>query len=160
MKLQCSNCGKSCKSENIKTVEIKQGIRDRDLLWSAPRRICGKCLSKPPLNGNYRLTTPKWERKDRKKSKKKNRNLPTPQQKKVLDYIIESIEKYNKPPTLNEISNKLHINSSSVILKAIVGLIKKGELIKSQHTARGVMLNPDKYSVQVVKLVKNCLPSG
>lgn len=69
-------------------------------------------------------------------------------QDKALGYIIQCIEGSQRPPTVRELAGVLDV--SYTWAKTIIDeLARKGYLIKNANLARGIRLNPKKYTVQV-----------
>jgi hypothetical protein len=75
----------------------------------------------------------------------------TARQAEVLKYIIDSIEKENRTPTIRQIGMKFKLRSTGSVRDIINALVKKGEVIKDPALSRGVRLNSKKYSVKVIR---------
>ncbi len=75
----------------------------------------------------------------------------TKKQSRVLEYIIQCVEKEHRTPTIRQISGKFKLRSTGSVRDVINALVKKGEVLKDEAVARGVRLNPKKYTVKVKK---------
>lgn len=62
----------------------------------------------------------------------------TKRQKEVLDFVKKFVDKKERPPTLEEIGNKLKLSAVSTVHQHIATLIEKGYLQKSGHYARDI----------------------
>ncbi len=75
----------------------------------------------------------------------------TKKQAHVLEYIIQCLEKEHRTPTIRQIGGKFKLSSTGSVRDVIYALVKKGEILKDEAVARGVRLNPNKYTVKVSK---------
>lgn len=75
----------------------------------------------------------------------------TAKQAAVLEYIKQCIIKDNRTPTIRQVGTKFKYRSTASGRDIVAALVKKGELIKDAALARGVRLNPRKYSVKVIR---------
>ena len=75
----------------------------------------------------------------------------TKKQAAVLEYVIACVEKEHRTPTIRQIGTKFKLRSTGSVRDVIAALVKKGELVKDDAVARGVRLNPRKYTVKVGK---------
>jgi repressor LexA len=75
----------------------------------------------------------------------------TPKQTAVLEYVKSCIENNNRTPTIRDTALKFKYSSTGSVREIFMALVRKGELIKDESVARGVRLNPKKYSVKVVR---------
>ncbi|MBU4339183.1 transcriptional repressor LexA [Patescibacteria group bacterium] len=66
----------------------------------------------------------------------------TQKQKKVLEFIYETIKSSGYPPTLAEIKEMLGVSSNQSVLNFLVSLEKKGYLKKEENIARGLKILP------------------
>ena len=75
----------------------------------------------------------------------------TKKQAAMLGYIIGCVEKEHRAPTIRQMGAKFGMRSTGSVRDVVAALAKKGELIKDDAVARGVRLNPKKYTVKVSK---------
>lgn len=66
----------------------------------------------------------------------------TKKQKKVLEFIYETIKFSGYPPTLVEIKEMLGVSSNQSVLNFLVSLEKKGYIKKEENIARGLNILP------------------
>lgn len=64
----------------------------------------------------------------------------TDQQEKALYFIIEYIEEYDYPPTINEIKEALNHNNPGYVHKILTALEKKGYITRRKRIRRGLRL--------------------
>ena len=153
MLLRCQHCRKEYGPTEIKKVELRESFNRRAATWSAPKRICIRCLCKKPFAGNYRIAGMNVDRAvaaEGKRRRQVNRGL-TKKQSDILDCIIKSIERHQRTPTDKELCQDLEIGTPAAIRYSVNALEKKGYLLRDGFTARGIRLNPKKYTVQVSK---------
>jgi SOS-response transcriptional repressor LexA len=74
----------------------------------------------------------------------------TPKEARILKYIIECIEKRQRPPTLREIA-KFAGSSSFGSTRTVLQSMEKKGVLKRTGLARGIKLNTQKYSVKVTR---------
>jgi repressor LexA len=73
---------------------------------------------------------------------------PTKKQKELLEFIEKFIAEKGYSPSYREIMNGLSYNSVATVSLHINNLIKRGHLIKRDHSARSLELaNPTHYSI-------------
>lgn len=70
-----------------------------------------------------------------------NKNI-TEKQKKVLEFIYETIKSSGYPPTLAEIKEMLGVSSNQSVLNFLTSLENKGYIKKEENTARGLKILP------------------
>ena len=75
----------------------------------------------------------------------------TAKQAAALEYVKQCIEKDNRTPTIRQIGMKFKYRSTASGREIVAALVKKGELVKDEALARGVRLNPRKYTVKVIR---------
>jgi SOS-response transcriptional repressor LexA len=63
---------------------------------------------------------------------------PTKKQKELLSFIEEFIVKNGYSPSYREIMNGLHYNSVATVALHVNNLIKRGHLLKREHSARSL----------------------
>lgn len=73
----------------------------------------------------------------------------TPKEARILKYIIECIEKMQRPPTLREIAKFAGYSFSSA--RGTLQSMEKKGVLKRTGLARGIKLNTQKYSVKVTR---------
>lgn len=66
----------------------------------------------------------------------------TQKQKKVLEFIYETIKSYGYPPTLAETKEMLGVSSNQSVLNFFASLEKKGYIKKEENIARGLKILP------------------
>lgn len=66
----------------------------------------------------------------------------TQKQKKVLEFIYETIKFSGYPPTLAEIKEMLGVSSNQSVLNFLASLEKKGYIKKEENIARGLKILP------------------
>ncbi len=150
---RCQHCRKECKPGDLKKVELRESFNKKKASWSKPKKICLRCLGKKPINGNYRvhgLNVDHVVMERGKRRRQVSRKL-TASQKAVLDFIIDYIEKLQRPPALKEISQHMGWSAVCTARDTIGALVKKGYLLREWHAWRGLSLNPDKYVVEVLR---------
>ncbi len=69
-----------------------------------------------------------------------SKNLLTPRQQKVLEYITWYIQENGFPPTLREIGVKFEITSTNGVKRHVDALLKKGVLTRGVNTSRTLSL--------------------
>lgn len=73
----------------------------------------------------------------------------TKKQAKVLEYVINHIEKGNGSPTVREVGSAFGMNSTGSVRDVFRALTKKGYMIHAEGKSRGNRLNPQLFSIQV-----------
>ena len=155
----CRHCGRECKLTELKTVRVRQGLKkDRTIIWSARKRICIRCQRKRSLAGYYKIVksyvpapAPAKKRPRKKKPRKKKSTKLNETQKRVLAFIVKSIERNSRSPTYEEIRRHLGKPSRNSGAFVVNCLVDKGFLVKDRRERRGIRLNPEKYTVTVVR---------
>ncbi len=84
-------------------------------------------------------------------SKGKQPRPLTKKQAAMLEYVIQCVEKEHRTPTIRQMGAKFKLRSTGSVRDVVYALAKKGELIKDEAVARGVRLNPAKYTVKVTR---------
>ncbi len=69
------------------------------------------------------------------------RDLPR-RQRDVFEFIATTIEQRGVPPTYREIGDALGISSTNGVADHVKALVKKGYLIKTENSARGLRIAP------------------
>jgi hypothetical protein len=64
---------------------------------------------------------------------------------------MECIEEFQRPPTYKEICQHLNWHVVALARDRTIALVKKGYLLKDDHAARGLSLNPERYVVKAEK---------
>ncbi len=77
----------------------------------------------------------------------------TQKQKKVLEFIYETIKSFGYPPTLAEIKEMLNVSSNQSVLNFLNSLEKRGCIKKEENIARGLKILPLGFNI----LEKNSL---
>ncbi|MBU4512088.1 transcriptional repressor LexA [Patescibacteria group bacterium] len=67
----------------------------------------------------------------------------TKRQKEIYDYVKKYIEEKEYSPTFEEIKKHFRLKALSGVYQHVDALVKKGMLIKNEHSARGVELKKD-----------------
>jgi SOS-response transcriptional repressor LexA len=70
--------------------------------------------------------------------------LPTKKQRVLLDFIDQFINANGYSPSYREIMSSLHYNSVATVALHVNNLIKRGHLIKRDHSARSLELPESK----------------
>ncbi len=154
MSPRCQQCKKQCKASDLKEVEVRESFDKKEAVWSKPKKICLSCLRKEPIKGNYRVAGLNVDRAIMENARRRRgqaRRELTPRQKAIFDFIISSIEKYQRAPTHMEICRHLGLLSTGSAVDIVAALIKKGYIVKDRYAGRGIRLNPKKYLVRVSK---------
>ncbi len=73
----------------------------------------------------------------------------TKRQKEVLDFVKKFVDKKERPPTLEEIGNKLKLSAVSTVHQHIATLIEKGYLQKSGHYARDIDISKPEPMIKI-----------
>lgn len=74
---------------------------------------------------------------------------PTKKQKALLDYIAQFIGEHGYSPSYREIKNGLSYNSVATVALHVNNLVKRGHLVKREHSARS--LEPTNVPIEPVK---------
>ncbi|HCJ66306.1 MAG TPA: transcriptional regulator [Elusimicrobia bacterium] len=64
----------------------------------------------------------------------------TDYQTKTLQFIIDHIDEYRFPPTINEIQSKIGIKNPGLVHKVLLALEKKKYIVKNKGMHRGIFL--------------------
>jgi len=75
----------------------------------------------------------------------------TKKQRRVLDFIIRSVEKEGNHPTIREIGAKFKMRSTGSVRDVLKALKKKGYIIHDEHVARGYKLDPKRFEFSVTE---------
>ncbi len=74
---------------------------------------------------------------------------PTKKQKALLDFITDFIAQHGYSPSYREIKTGMNYNSVATVALHINSLVKRGHLVKRDHSARS--LEPVKGAKEVIK---------
>lgn len=74
---------------------------------------------------------------------------PTKKQKALLDFIADFIAQHGYSPSYREIKTGMNYNSVATVALHINSLVKRGHLVKRDHSARS--LEPVKGAKEVIK---------
>lgn len=74
---------------------------------------------------------------------------PTKKQKALLDFITDFISEHGYSPSYREIKNGMNYNSVATVALHINSLVKRGHLLKRDHSARS--LEPIKGAEEAIK---------
>lgn len=70
-----------------------------------------------------------------------NEQVPlTQRQNRAYDFIVDYLERHQKPPTLQEIGEALDISSTNGVFKLLRKLEKKGWIEREKHKARSIQI--------------------
>jgi len=93
------------------------------------------------------IPEPKTTRVVRKRRKSRNRktggglNALTMQQRRVYDYIRDSIRSTNKPPTLRNIAEAMGFRSVNGVMCHLNALQQKGVINREEGQTRGILIS-------------------
>lgn len=73
-------------------------------------------------------------------------------QKQVLDYVVNSIDKYGYAPTLTEIAEKFGLSSLATVHEHLAALEKKGLIRRYRGAVRGIEVMGDGRGERLVDL--------
>ncbi|HLP41663.1 MAG TPA: transcriptional repressor LexA [Fibrobacteria bacterium] len=71
---------------------------------------------------------------------RRDRKALTPRQREVYEFIRDSIEQTNRPPTLREIGVRFQISSTNGVRSILAALVKKNFIARSPKLSRGIDL--------------------
>ena len=75
---------------------------------------------------------------------------PTKKQQEILVYISQYISSHGYSPSYREIMSALNYNSVATVALHVTSLIKRGHLIKRDHSARSLELTENKTAQNII----------
>ena len=75
---------------------------------------------------------------------------PTKKQQEILVYISQYISSHGYSPSYREIMSSLNYNSVATVALHVTSLIKRGHLIKRDHSARSLELTENKTAQNII----------